>query len=55
MTDCGNMQAGNITFIKLIITHFIFCVKKKITFELHYSVTAYVEVSPVTPPGLSLN
>ena len=52
MTDCESMQAGNITFIKLINTFHILC-KNKFAFEL--SVTAYVVVSPVTPPGLSLN
>ena len=35
-------------------TIYILC-KNKFTFELHYSVIAYVEFSPVTPPGLSLN
>ena len=47
MTTCENVQAGNITFIKLC--------KNKFTFELCYSVTPFVEVLPVTPPGLSLN
>ena len=30
MTACENMQAGNITFIKLIITHFMLCVKTNV-------------------------